>query len=171
MSSLARQFGSLFCGNREADFAAATRPFVSESSHPVAGHVRFDFCTVSAGRASGFDCRAGVHDHAGHVHVEVKLHVSDIHQPAASVPELDRNLTLAVSQFSNEVCPVAISCPRPGWREVSRLPGENGCSSGKSNGPASRLGYSPRRVFVETVGGSWPSRKMTSRWSPRFITW
>ena len=55
---------------------------------------------VSARCVGAFDRRAGVHDHARHVHAEVEFHLAGIHQLAVCVTKFDECLVGGGTELS-----------------------------------------------------------------------
>src|SRR5580700_7573346 len=69
---------SRFYVDVKTELSRAMRTIVVKLCGPVTGHVRFDFGPIAASGASRIDGAARVHDHAGHVHVEVEFHGANI---------------------------------------------------------------------------------------------
>ena len=84
----------------EAGFAVALRAVEGQACCPVTAHVGSNLHAVSARCVGAFDRRAGVHDHARHVHAEVEFHLAGIHQLAACVAKFDECLVGGGTQLS-----------------------------------------------------------------------
>ena len=74
----------------KANVTVTMRAVETERGCPIAGHIGFHLRPVFSGGAGWLNCCALVHNHAGHVHVEVELDRADIHEfAAACVAKLD----------------------------------------------------------------------------------
>src|SRR5438046_7862845 len=95
--------GVLFSGfsvEAEAGLPFSARTFVGNFRVPIASHVDLDFGEITPWRIRPLDCAAGMHLHPRHVHIQVELHISNIHQLTLRVSEFDEEFVVAAAKLA-----------------------------------------------------------------------